>query len=127
MVDEHQVQVGACHHLLAAGLAHDNHGHAAALDGAVALAEIRQHPGDQHRSSGTHEPQPVLDVLDHAFGVCIHQDDVVRGLVHAREHVSRAAADETGTRGRHLRIGESGAGRRQVLTLDVDGRQRRAG
>ncbi len=47
----------------------------------------REYPGDQDRAARAHEAQPVLDVLDDAFGVGVDQDDVVGGLVHPRQHV----------------------------------------
>ncbi len=48
VVDQHQVEVGAGHHLPPAGLAQQHHGHAAAGDAAVALGVAGQHAGQQH-------------------------------------------------------------------------------
>ena len=47
VVDQHQVEVGAGHHLPPAGLAEQHHRQSAAAHAAVAFGEIREHPREQ--------------------------------------------------------------------------------
>ena len=59
--------------------------------------------GNEHRAAGAHEPQAVLDVLDHALGVGVDEDDVVGRLVHARQHLGCPTGDEPRAGRRDLR------------------------
>jgi hypothetical protein len=68
----------------------------------------------------------VLDIFDHAVGVGIDQDDVVRRLVHAGQYFGGPAGDESRTRGRDLRLGERLTCGAEVLGFAVDRGQRRA-
>ena len=85
-----------------------------------------EHARHEDRSARTHEPQPVLDVLDDTLRIGVHEDDVVRRLVHAREHLRCPTRDEARTRRRNPRVGERLPGGTEVLRLAVDRRQRRA-
>jgi len=60
VVDQHQVEVGAGHHLPATGLAHRYHRHPAATHPPEAAGKIRQHRWQQRGQSGLGHRRPAF-------------------------------------------------------------------